>query len=451
MSGITIITEMMKSKSIKIQFIFLILSTLLFTPVQAFELTKGAVSLADFFNSYIDDNAGSTSFPSLNIPSGGRSESLGSAYTAICDDINFFDYNPAASAVLENTEIAVSHNAWIADSALETVAASIRDENFGMGAQLKCFYVPFTEYNAYGERVAGSYYSETSITFNASYNFLAGYNFKGIALGANVKGAWRNIGDYTDNQTDEIIEGSGLAQSALAGMVDLGLLVRFNVAKNFSNREPNLNFGLVIKNLGAAITGFGSDQGVIRDDSLPTAVSLGLAWRPVRAILVSTDFSQPINLFDFGSSEKWSWGLGVEARVTPFFNVLSGFLLKGGNPRISFGSGFSMKKAFININYSFDLTSSLNPVNHISLAAKLSLGDRGRKARQKLVDSHYVQGLLYYAEGSRENIERAIEEWDSCLRIDKRFDPAIEAKKAAEELLAAHDAIIEYGTLKSGK
>lgn len=438
---------MIKCKTRLFQFSFLIFFALC-TPLCAFDLTQGSSSLADYFSSTIDDNAGTTSFPSLLIPSGGRAESLGCAYTAICDDIQFFDYNPAASAVLENTEIAVHHNAWIADSALETVSGSIRYDNLGLGAQFKCFYVPFTEYDSYGERVAGSYYSETSLTFNAAYTFLAGYNFKGITAGINLRGSWRSIPDYTDNQTGEIISGSGLSQSALAGMIDAGLLLRFTVAKNFSGREPNLTVGLALKNFGAAITGFGSAQGVHADDPLPSTVSAGCSWRPLKPILLSADFSQPLNLEDFSASQKWSAGFGFEARVTSFFTLLSGFQLKGANPRISLGSGFAVKKAIINVNYTFDITSSLNPVNHISLSAKLSLGDRGRKAKQSLVDSHYVQGLAYYAQGTRESILKAIDEWDASLRIDKRFDPAIEAKKAAEELLSVHDAIIEYGTVR---
>ena len=63
---------------------------------------------------------------------------------------------------------------------METLCATSRNGNLGYGAQFKCFYVPFSEYNLYGDRVAGSYYTETSATINVSYNFLAGYDFKGL-------------------------------------------------------------------------------------------------------------------------------------------------------------------------------------------------------------------------------------------------------------------------------
>ena len=217
-------------------------------------MSDAGSTLADVFEWATDDNEGLTTFRSLNIPVGGRSESLGSACTALCDDISFFDYNPAASSVLPQTELAVFHNAWIADSAMETISATSRDGNFGYGAQVKCFYVPFSEYNLYGDRVGGSYYTETSATLNASYNFLAGYDFKGLAVGVNTRFSWRGAPDYTDNQTDEIISGSGLEQSALAVMADLGILLRFNFLKNFADRNPNLSFGLSLNNAGAAFT-----------------------------------------------------------------------------------------------------------------------------------------------------------------------------------------------------
>ena len=106
-----------------------------------------------------------------------------------------------------------------------------------------------------------------------------------------------------------------------------------------------------------------------------------------------------------------------------YVSILGGFLIKGGNPRISFGSDINFNKIKLNINYTFDLTSSANPVNHISISAKMKLSDRGRGLRQKQVDSFYQEGLNYYAQG---NYEKAIEQWNLALNLDKNFDPAIE-------------------------
>ena len=152
--------------------VFLFFAILMLIPVKVYSLeyVDGFSQLSDAFQGFVDPNSGSTSFPSLNIPEGGRAESLGSACTALADDISFFDYNAAASSILKNTELARFHNSWISDSNLETIAATWRKGDLGMGAKLKCFYVPFTEYNDFGERMASSYFSETTGVFNISYN-----------------------------------------------------------------------------------------------------------------------------------------------------------------------------------------------------------------------------------------------------------------------------------------
>jgi hypothetical protein len=408
----------------------------------ALDLSDANSTLADVFEWSTDDNEGLTSFRSLNIPVGGRAESLGSACTALCDDISFFDYNPAASSVLPQTEIAVFHNAWIADSAMETISATSRDGNLGYGAQLKCFYVPFSEYNLFGERVAGSYYTETSATINASYNFFAGYDFKGLAVGSNLRFSWRGMPDYTDNQTDEIISGSGLEQSALAVMADVGVLLRFNFLKNFADRDPNLSLGLALNNAGVSVTGFGSALAL--DDPLPTRLSAALAYRIFAPVLFTAEFRKPLNLMDFSSSGAISIASGMEITVTRFFDFDMGFLVQGGNPRISMGSGFQIKAFQMNVNYTFDLTSSQNPVNHISLSAKIKLGDKGRSKLREQVDAYYINGLRLYAEG---DLDGAIVQWDLAIALDKRFDPAIDAKVAAIRFQNAKQKIMDMQKL----
>ena len=434
---------------------FIFLAILVFNAVAtpfcvfALELKDVNSKLSDVFASFSDSNEGTTVFRSLNIPTGGRSESLGTAITGLCDDITFFDYNPAGSAVLSNSEIAFFHNSWIADSAMETLEGSMRFNNLGMGLQLKCFYVPFTEYNLFGDKLAGNYYSETSLAFNMAYNFLAGYNFKGIAAGYTMRASWRNMPDYADNQTDKMKSGSGLEQSALGFMADFGLLVRFNFLKNFSSLEPNFNFGLALNNLGLAFTGFSKNFEL--DDSLPTRISAGFSYRLFKNLLFTTEFRQPVNLMNFSSSQKFSFASGAEINVTDFFDFEAGFMLSGGNPRFSIGSQFDIKGIKMNVNYTLDLTTSFNPVNHISLAARLLLGDRGRSKTRAMVYEKYTEGIELYSKGDRQNIQKAIEKWTEAKNMSSsigiKFDPAIEAITAAQDLLNVHDQIKNFGSL----
>ncbi len=399
-------------------------------------------SLFGPFYDLTDPNAGSTVFRSLTIPLGGRSEAMGTAYTAMTDDIAAIAYNPAISAVLPNTEVSVYHNFWIADSAIDTIAFSQRNTNLGFGASLKSFYVPFSEYSIVGERVSSGYYSETTGMINVSYNFLAGYHFKGLSLGTNLKFAYRGIPDYTDDTTNEIILNSGLEQSAIAVMGDIGLLFRFNAGKLYSSREPNLNVGLAVTNLGAAFTSLSTD--IELDDALPTQAAIGVSYKMIRPITLSVDFIQPFNILDLSKTEQFAVGFGIEGTITDFFSLQGGFLLKGGNPKISLGSEVDWKSLTFSLSYSLDLTTSLTPVNRISLSAKLNLGDKGRAELQDTVDSLYTQGLNYYVNGE---FTQAISVWEEALLLYPLFDPAIDGIKAANDSILLRTTIQQVQSL----
>ena len=390
------------------------------------------------FDSFVDDNAGLTSFRSLNVPFGGRAESLGGAFTALANDISFFEYNPAASAVLKNTELAVFHNSWIADSSIDTIAFTLRNRTFGFGTFAKCLYLPFTEYNIFGQKMTSGYYSESVIGLNFSNNFFAGYNFRGLAFGATIKVAYRSMPDYTDNFSGDIIIGSGLKQSAFALLGDLGLRTSFNFGKLFISREPNLHLGLSIMNLGIAFENEGLDL------SLPTRINAGVAWTFLKPATISIEIQQPINLANISKSEKMAFGSSFSFNFTKDFSIQAGFLVKSGNPKLSIGAEFPVKIMLMNMNYTFDLTSSLSPINRFSLSAKLNLGDRGRQNIQNKIDKLYVTGLQLYAEGF---YAEAISTWEEILIYDKNFDPAIYALKTAKETLALQIKIMEIQTL----
>lgn len=412
--------------------------------VQALSYEDVYSTLENAFSAFTSDNEGSTSFRSLNIPIGGKAESMGSAFTALCNDISFFEYNPSASSILDNTELAVFHNSWIADSSLETLAFTDRNDNFGWGAALKCFYVPFSEYSILGDKVATGYYSETTAILNLSHNFLAGYNFKGIAFGGNMKVSYRSVPDYTDDDTGKIISHSGLSQSGVAVMLDLGAKVRFNFGKFYKSREPNFLIGVSLDNAGVGFTGFGPEGKKQLDDGLPTKLSVGLGYKPTKPLYFTFEFQQPINILDFSSTEKFSIGAGTMVQITDWISAQSGILIKGGNPRFSLGTEFKVNKVLMNLNYTFDFTTSKTPVNRFSLSAKLNLGDKGRAQRQLQVDELYAEGLHCYTEG---HLQDAIDKWEEALSIDPTFDPAKEGISAASDSLELQQEIRNVQTL----
>ena len=430
---------MNKSKRVFVTF-SLILIFLLPATVNALEYSDLADALTDLGYFESSKNEGITSFRSLLIPIGGRPESLGSAYTGLCDDAGYMNYNSAASCLLSNTQACAYHNSWIADSKLDTIVYTTRIDNFGFGLQAGCLYMPFSEYNLFGERVNASYYSETNAAANISYNFLAGYDFKGLALGATVKSAFRSVPDYTDNDTDAIISLSGLTQSGIGIMADVGLMLQFNFLKFFASRTPNVRIGISAQNLGAAFTGFGSKSGIKLDDPLPTYFAAGLSCQFLPVITATFDIKQPVDLFHPKQYQMFSVSGGIILAFTNNFSLLLGTEFKGGNPRFSVGSELQLSNARLNFNYTLDLTSSFNPVNRMSISAKIVMGDRGRAERQKRIDELYLQGLDYYANAEW---EKAIEKWEEVLKINKRYDPAILGIESARSQILMYEEVRE--------
>lgn len=408
----------MKKSLFFLFFTFLIFSNSTFNKVYSLDLIDKRSFLEDIFG--IEKNEGQTSFRTLLIPVGGRPESLGSAFTGLCDDISYINYNAAGSCIQNETQLSVFHNSWIADAKMDTLAYTTRFKNLGLGAQISCFYVPFSEYTIFGNRVNSSYYSETNLALNAAYNFNAGYKFKGLALGLSAKASWRDMPDYTNDNSGYIIKNSGLQQSALGIMLDMGAMFQFNFLKFFTSREPNVRIGFSAQNMGIAFTGF--SKKLTLDDPLPSYFGIGISCQFLPIIAITLDFKQPVNLLDFNHYLTPSFGFGVILDFIENFNLLAGLEIKGSNPRISLGGEFQLSSVRINFNYSLDFTSSLTPINRISMSAKIMLGDKGRKNTQALIDELYAKGLMHYYLGEW---DLAIEVWKEVLELNKNYDPAI--------------------------
>ena len=392
-------------------------------------------SISDYLDSIysIDDNAGLTAFPVLNVPMGGRSEGMASAFTAVCDDISFIEYNPAGSSMLPRSEVAFFHNNWIADTKVEGAVFTSRIRNLGLSAGAKWLYTPFTEYNLYGERVSKGYYSEAVAILNASYNFLAGYYFSGLSVGVNLKGAFRFVPDYADAE-DNVIAGSGRSQSAAMAMGDIGALTRINLFKFYYSQEKNTSFALVAKNLGPPAL----------EDPLPTVFCAALSYKPLRPLLFAFDFSVPLNLTEPQLSEKPYFSVGTAINVTNFLSMRAGILFKAGSTRLAVGSAITLNKIALDVNYTLDLLTQLQPLNRISIGVRFDLGDQGRQTVVERVNNLYLTGLEAYSSG---RYNEARDNWEEALRLSPRFDPARESLKIMSDLEAVERRIDELQRL----
>lgn len=367
-------------------------------------------AIGKLFGGLEDDNAGLTVFPTLLVPSGGRYEGMGTAYTALAWDSGFIEANPAGSAVLEQSELSFLHHNWIADSRVEGVIYTFRLNDLGIGFGGKFLYLPFTEYGDWAQREAAGIVSETVATANVSYNLFSSYDFYGLAVGGNLKAAYRHI--------PAVIQPG---QSAFTAMVDVGVLSRFNFLKAYYSRSKNFSVGAVVKNIGFPALG----------EPLPSLVTAGIGYSPLRPVTVSVDFNLPFT-FDSGTpAQRWYVASGFDVNVTSFLSVQGGFRVKE-NPQVSLGTTLELEKVTFTANYNLDLSGSVNPVDKFSLEAKLNLGDSGRAAQRRQVDELYASGLEAFAKG---DFERAIADWQAALDINPQFRPALDSIDTARKRL----------------
>jgi len=357
-------------------------------------------------------NTGITAFPTLLIPIGGEYEAMGTAYTAVGRDASFIDANPAASSEITETQIALFHNNWIADSNIEGVAYTTRYEDFGVALGGKYLHVPFTEYDDFGVQQETTRYTETIVAANLSYNFLSSFYFTGVAVGANLKLGYRRAPDTHFNRD---VRGAG-------AMVDLGALSRFDLLKFYPSRQRNFSVGTTIKNLGPNVRG----------DPLPTVWTTGIAYSPIRPLLFAFDLNIPMTPFSPLPSESVGFAVGAAATITDFFIMRSGFLLRGGNPRISMGGSVDFEKMTVDVTYALDMTTQLTAFDRFSVGISFPLGDRGRGAREEQVRTLYLDALEAFAAG---DLEQTIDLCRQAIEIDPTFQPAEETLVMATRML----------------
>jgi hypothetical protein len=369
-----------------------------------------------------DPAAGTTIFPSLEVPLGGRLEGMGSASTAIAGDAGSLEANPAVTALLKSTELTFSHHGWIADSSLEGVIYTIRFDDLGFGFGGRFLYVPFTGYDEWGERSSRGTISETVATANIAYNFLRSYSFPGLAAGASIKAAYRHV-------PSDIAAG----QSILGLMTDLGIQTSFSFLKAERWTLPNVSVGLVLKNLGIS---------TMADESLPLTASAGIAYAPLRAWTLAADLNLPLSL-DADPARQFDLAVGTNVAVAEFLSVQAGMHWKPGNPRVSVGADFDLGSWSVSANYNLDMSAlARNPADKFSVQARIDLGDRGRGERRQRADELYAEGLREF---SADNLEKAIELWIQVLDIDPKYSPASQYLAIAEATLETREKIKDAG------
>jgi tetratricopeptide (TPR) repeat protein len=410
-----------KKRLVLVSLVFLFLRL----PAGGLDIRGGAYGIGEYFDGiYGDDtNDDQGAFPLLNIPLGGRAGGLASAFTAVADDASFLDANPAGSARLPRTELAFFYSNWFAGNLAGTMVEGLsfahRVGNLGLGAGGKWLSSPVVEYDYSGARLSAAYYSEIVAVLNGAYNFSLGDRFSGIAVGASIKGAFRSV--------------PGDEYSTSAIIADLGALSSFNLFKFYQSPDWNTSLGLALKNLGPA-----------GREALPSQAALGLAYKPLEALLFSFDLYLPFNMRDVRDSGKPYFATGLEFAYGPFPSLRGGVQFKSGSLRVAAGSslrifgedtpgrtGRIFQGIDLDLDYSRELLSRDQPQNRLGLGIRIGLGP-GREAGR--VEKLYSGGLEAYARGDYGEARRR---WEEALELDRQFLPAREALVMLEETQAA--------------
>ncbi|MFW6362664.1 MAG: UPF0164 family protein [Spirochaeta sp.] len=379
--------------------------------------------LVDMFDRFEDENTGLTTLVTLKIPIGGEFEGMGTAYTAVSQDISFLESNPSGSATLEETELALFHNNLIDDVSMDSIAFTRRWDRLGLGFATKIVHVPFEGIDFQGYEVGGGRYIEAVGGINASYNILSSFYFYGISIGGNLKYAARIVPETIAPE-----------QSAITGLADIGVLTRFNFLKWYSSRERNFSIGAVLRNFGPEVMG----------EPVPTAAHAGIAYSPVRPLLLAGDLIVPWNPFSDTPQENIGFAVGVRTTITSFLRLSAGFSVQGGAPRFVIGNQVDVGDVRLSANYTVDYTTRFTKPDRFSLQASLRFGDHGRSELQSRVEELYLDGLLYFAEGELELSAMLAEQ---ALALNPRFDPARELKQLSEESLELQQEMESLETL----
>jgi hypothetical protein len=347
-------------------------------PLPGADASNLYLSWSGWAEQFADPNTGLTVLNTLLMPMGGNLEGMGTAYTAVADDAGYIEANPAASSQLKLTELSLMHRNWISDVTLESVVYTMRLEDFGFGIAGKFLPIRFTGYDSWGDAQNKAYITESVLIANASYNLLNTYvnnlTFDGVALGANLKLAYRSVP-----------QNLATGQSGLGVMLDLGALTRLNFLKTYLSRSKNFSVGLAIKNLGPYVHG----------EPLPTMITAGVAYAVVRPVTISLDVNVPVSFQPtVYPAERINVATGIDISVASFLSLQAGLWLRGSNPRATIGATVDLARTSLVVNGSIDRTGV-----HFSVEGTVNLGDRGRGERQARIDDYFAGAIKAYAAG----------------------------------------------------
>lgn len=292
-------------------------------------------SRAQLFPVLGGQRAGISTAQFLKIGVGGRATALGDAFVAISDDASALYWNAAGLAQFKESEIIISHSAWLVDINHDFLGAVYHldsDNTFGLSfTSLWMDKMPVTtEFAPFG---TGEYFGFSDIAIGLSYARKMTDQF---SFGGTVK--------YIEETLDKL--------SMRGIMIDLGTYYKTGLGST--------RFAVVVSNFGAELAPDGDiiligkrNKSDWQSFAPPTVFRIGFAFEPIdneeNRLTTAIQLNHPND-----NSENVS--LGAEYGWRKILFIRAGYKFNVDEQNYSFGAGFNVP---INIaQFSFDYAYS---------------------------------------------------------------------------------------------
>lgn len=282
----------------------------------------------------------------LKIGTGARPAALGSAYTAVADDVDALYYNPGGLARLKRRDLGATHAQWLLDTKFDFVGYAHPTSlgTFGLGVT-RLTAGRFEGRGADRQAVGGFTASDTAYTVGYSRVLSAPVFGNGsTSLGGNLKLLQSTLGAY----------------SASAVAFDLGAQHRF--------AHRPISLGVSVLNMGQGM------RFLDQTDPLPLTLAAGAAYRFGGALQLALDVRREV--YD----ARTEVGIGTEYAFLPSLSLRAGYASGsaissngGGGPAAvlgGMGAGIGIHMRDYRADYTFAPFGELGNVQRISLGAR---------------------------------------------------------------------------------
>ena len=305
---------------------------------------------------------GTTAANFLEIDVGSAASAMGGAYVCMTHDVSSLYWNPANIVYLDNNELLLIHEPWIANTNRYIVASAIKIDN----ANSLGLYFNYLDYgdievtNIMNQDGTGEFYNPKEYSIGLSYakKFVNWFSF-GTSLKYISSKIWHN--------------------TAGATALDLGVLIRTHFFSITESRRDGLRIGMSISNYGSKMQYDGIDllnpidisseygnygnvegQFRIQEWELPLFFRLGIAVKPLVSQL--SELTLAIDAIHSNNNNEYI-NLGSEFIFSPIsrtkFYLRSGikglFMVDGEfGPTFGFGMKYKLKSGQgIKLDYSY--------------------------------------------------------------------------------------------------